>query len=193
MSLGVILGPMNSGKTTALLDEAARINAVGLKVLFVNSIRDTRSTEDVSTHNPILSFENKLHNVTFMKLSHLKGLDVSPFHSILIDEGQFYDDLRESVIEFIDIFKKNVRVAGLSGDYRRRPFGQMLDLIPLCEPTKVIFKTSYCTRCAREEGTLVDAPHSYRLNKEERAQIVPGGPKMYEPLCTKHFVGLSAQ
>lgn len=187
MSLSLTLGPMHSGKTTDLLDEAARINAMGLKALFVNSTIDTRSLDEVSTHNPILSYKEKLPHVTFVKVSQLRDLDVSSFFSILIDEGQFFSDLRESIIHFLDKCGKHVHVGALSGDFNRKAFGQVLDLIPLCDNPNlnIKFKTSYCTRCAKEGGQLTVAAFSYRLNREERSQIAVG--KHYEPLCNKHY------
>jgi thymidine kinase len=189
MSLTLTFGPMHSGKTTELLDEAARINAMGLKCLYVNSTIDTRTSDEVSTHNPLLVYRNRLPNVTFVKVSRLADLNVADFYKVLIDEGQFFDDLRDSVIHFIDVCEKLVHISALTGDFNRRPFGEVLSLIPLVDNPKsnIIFKTSYCTRCAREDEQLVDAAFSYRLNREERAQIAIGNGKKYEPLCAKHY------
>lgn len=190
MSLTLTLGPMHSGKTTELLDEASRMNAVGLKCLFVNSTIDTRSLDEVSTHNPIITYRDKLPHITFIKVSRLQDLVVDDFYGILIDEGQFHTDLYESVVRFVGDCGKHVHVSALVGDSNRQPFGDVLNLIPLVDNpvTNVRFKTSYCSRCAKESGSLEVASFSYRLNREERAQIVVG--KMYEPLCAKHYNGM---
>lgn len=190
MSLSVILGPVNSGKTTALLDEASRVSAVGLRGLYVNSVIDTRNNDCVSTHNPLLSYKEKLTHITFLKISHLSELDVSGYDALFIDEAQFFEDLLPAVKRFMDNDRKYVWVAGLSGDFNRARFGQILDLLPLCAANRVIFKSSYCTRCARNKRLLVDAPYSYRLNREERAQIAVG--KKYESLCGECYRESSA-
>lgn len=189
MSLNVYLGPVNSGKTTALLDEASRVHALNLKGLYINSTIDTRNTEVVSTHNPIISLREKLGNVTFIKVSHLSDLNISEYDVIHIDEGQFFDDLVPSVRRFLEVDRKYVRVAGLSGDFRCSKFGGMLELLPLCDPKNIFFKSSYCTRCALERR-LVDAPFSHRLNREERSQIAVG--KKYESLCPEHYSQVNA-
>lgn len=188
MALYLIIGPMHSGKTTALLDEAARVNALGMKTLYINSSVDTRSEDEVSTHNPILKYKSTLHHVTFIKVSRLSDLDVSTFDTILIDEGQFQDDLVESVTRFVEVDKKYVHVAGLSGDFRRKKFGQILDLIPLVDNyNHIMFKTAYCTRCAAE-GKQIDACYSKRLTVNVTEQIAVSGSKViYEPSCAKHY------
>ena len=62
-------------------------------------------------------------------------LDRSDFISsevIGIDEAQFFDDLYEFIIT-IEPLQKIIIVAGLDGDFKRRPIGQILQIIPLCD------------------------------------------------------------
>ena len=49
-----------------------------------------------------------------------------------IDESQFFDDLVEFVLA-IERLNKIVIIAGLDGDSERKPFGQILQCIPLCD------------------------------------------------------------
>lgn len=181
---------MNSGKTTTLLDEAARVDSLGMKVLYINSVSDTRSEDEVSTHNPLIKYKSILTNVTFIKVSRLSDLDVSEFSSILIDEGQFFmDDLVENVKRFVEVDKKYVHVAGLSGDFQRKSFGQILDLIPLIDNyNHIIFKTSYCLKCSYS-GIQTDACFSKRVTIGITDQIaVSGSTVIYESCCKVHYL-----
>ena len=49
-----------------------------------------------------------------------------------IDEAQFFPDLRTFVLR-AEVDHKILILAGLDGDSERRPFGQILDCIPLCD------------------------------------------------------------
>ena len=49
-----------------------------------------------------------------------------------IDEAQFFDDLYEFIIT-IEPLGKIIIVSGLDGDFKRRPIGQILQIIPLCD------------------------------------------------------------
>jgi thymidine kinase len=93
---------------------------------------------------------------------------------ILINEGQFFEDLYDCVIEMLKERKK-VYVAGLDGDFERKKFGQMLDLIPLCdEVTKL---TSLCSICKNGAPGIF----SLRLTKEKQQTLV--GSDNYIPVC----------
>ena len=49
-----------------------------------------------------------------------------------IDEAQFFVDLYQFIIES-EKDNKIIIVAGLDGDSNRKPFGQILNCIPLCD------------------------------------------------------------
>ena len=51
---------------------------------------------------------------------------------IIIDEAQFFPDLYEFVLK-CEANRKTVVIAGLDGDSERKPFGQILQCIPLCD------------------------------------------------------------
>jgi thymidine kinase len=70
---------------------------------------------------------------------------------------------------------KQVYICGLDGDFERKKFGQMLDLIPLCD--KVTKLTSICSKC--KNGT--PGIFSMRLTKEIEQTVV--GSENYIPVC----------
>ena len=103
---------------------------------------------------------------------------------ILINEGQFFTDLYEIVIDMLNHNKK-IYICGLDCDFERKKFGYILDLIPLCD--KVNKLTSLCSLC--KDGT--PAIFSMRLSNEKEQTIV--GTDNYIPVCRKcyqdnHFI-----
>ena len=97
---------------------------------------------------------------------------------ILINEGQFFDDLYECVLDMLRENKK-VYIAGLDGDFERKKFGQMLDLIPMCD--EVIKLTSLCSICKNGQAGIF----SLRLSKETQQTLV--GSDNYVPVCRKCY------
>jgi thymidine kinase len=93
---------------------------------------------------------------------------------ILINEGQFFDDLQPCVLQMLSE-KKKVYIAGLDGDFERKKFGSLLDLIPLCD--KVTKLTSLCSIC--KNGT--HGIFSLRLTKEKQQMLI--GSDNYIPVC----------
>jgi thymidine kinase len=93
---------------------------------------------------------------------------------ILINEGQFFEDLLPAVEHMLQHNKK-IYVGGLDGDFERKKFGQILDLIPLCD--KVTKMTSLCGIC--KNGT--PGIFSKRITSEKEQTVV--GSNNYIPVC----------
>ena len=74
---------------------------------------------------------------------------------------------------------KQIYVCGLDGDFERKKFGQILDLIPLCD--KVNKLTSLCSIC--KNGTL--GIFSKRISSEKEQTVV--GSDNYIPVCRKCY------
>ena len=114
-NLETIVGAMFAGKTTELLRHRRG------KTLILNHEKDTRTGDSVRTHDGVV--------IPAVKCSEIK-VD-GAYDTVLIDEGQFFESL-----DGVETLAPTVVVAGLSGDYLRRPFGRLLDLIP--KASKVI-------------------------------------------------------
>ena len=97
---------------------------------------------------------------------------------ILINEGQFFPDLEE----FVNLLLKNgkkIYVCGLDGDFERKKFGQILDLVPICD--KIYKLTSLCSLC--KNGTK--GIFSMRLTNEKEQTVV--GSENYIPVCRECY------
>lgn len=90
---------------------------------------------------------------------------------IAIDEAQFFTDLESFCKRAVDRDCKVVYVAGLDGDFRRKPFkmdpkrsSQILQLVPLADNvTKQHARCHYCRR---------SAPFTLRTIPEKRSNFV---------------------
>ena len=185
--LELIIGPMFCGKTSKLLEIYKQCKFCNIHVSIINHAIDKRYHDTmVSTHDKIMapciqvnklseiwfntslncSFKNNAYNL-------LQNSDV-----ILINEGQFFSDLYEVVVDMLNKNKK-VYICGLDGDFERKKFGTVLDLIPLCD--KVTKLTSICSLC--KDGT--PGIFSMRLTNEREQTIV--GSDNYIPVCRKCY------
>jgi thymidine kinase len=97
---------------------------------------------------------------------------------VLINEGQFFPDLIQCVEELL-INKKKIYICGLDGDFERKKFGTLLDLVPLCD--KVTKMTSLCGIC--KNGT--PGIFSLRLTKEKEQFLI--GSDNYIPVCRECY------
>lgn len=174
--LELIIGPMFSGKTTQLLDLHKQYKLSNMRTCVINYSEDTRyHSTMLSTHDKsMIECESALSLTQFLKDSVVNSYDV-----FLINEGQFFDDIYESVHELVDVHKKIVHVAGLDGDFKRNPFGKFMKLIPLCD--KITKKTAICSECANGTKALF----SHRLTNEQGVKVI--GSSNYAPLCRQCY------
>jgi thymidine kinase len=66
---------------------------------------------------------------------------------VAIDEGQFFPDIVE-VSEYLANEGKVVIIAALDGTFQRKPFGNILNLVPLAEQVSKL--SSVCMDCGKE-------------------------------------------
>lgn len=178
MSLEIVLGPMWAGKSSLLLGYIRRHRAIGWEVLVLTSVLDDRyGQETVSSHDR----EHAPARATKTLLPLLNDPEYKAARLILLEESQFFPDLYDFVVQAVDRDGKSVVVVGLDGDSERRPFGQILQLIPLCDSVRKI--TSLCGEC----GDSTPALFSHRVAGID-TQVAVGAENLYKPLCRKHYL-----
>ena len=182
--LELIIGPMFSSKTSTLLEIYKQCKFCNIPVSIINHAIDKRYHETMlSSHDKIMApcFQTNLLKDIWYNTectnddTHqlLRNSDV-----ILINEGQFFPDLYEVVTDMLNNNKK-VYVCGLDGDFERKKFGAILDLIPMCD--KINKLTSLCSLC--RDGTR--GIFSMRLTNEREQTVV--GSDNYIPVCRKCY------
>jgi thymidine kinase len=178
--LEVILGPMFSGKTSKLVEIYKQYTFCNIPVIAINHCEDTRYSEtDMVTHDQI-----KINCVQTRKLLSVVDDKIDIFTSnkplaVIINEGQFFPDLYTTVFQMVNDHNAHVYVAGLDGDFKQEKFGQILDLIPICD--KVYKLQSLCVKC--KNGTKAIFSHRIDMSCTSQKQI--GSSESYVPLCRK--------
>jgi len=187
--LELFIGPMFSGKTSKILEIYKQCKFCNIPVTIINHSIDTRYHDTmVSTHDKVMApciQTTRLTDVWDYKDidSHYnensdRHIKLRTADVILINEGQFFEDLYE-VVEYMLKSNKRVYICGLDSDFERKKFGQILDLIPLCD--KVNKLTSLCSQC--KDGT--PGIFSMRLTSEKQQTLV--GSDNYIPVCRKCY------
>jgi thymidine kinase len=195
--LEIILGGMYAGKTSHLVEIYKQCKFCNIPVIVINHAIDTRYDDEFE--DDLLSTHDKV-KIPCMKTERLMDLWIESLNLeahaeilprikdkfiirssevILINEGQFFPDLEEFVKLLLNDGKK-VYVCGLDGDFERKKFGQILDLIPHCD--KVTKLTSLCSLC--KNGT--PGIFSMRLTRETDQTVV--GSDSYIPVCRSCYV-----
>lgn len=170
--LELIIGPMYSGKTSSLIHIYNKYYQ-HYKILVVNHQDDTRyGSDNMSTHDgnkiPCI-YSNKLYDIP----------DIEQYDMILVNEGQFFNNLKNDVLELVEVHHKHVYIAGLDGDFIRNPFDNIISLIPYCDNVQKLH--ALCNSC--KDGSY--ALFSFRLTEETDVKVI--GNTNYIPLCRKCY------
>jgi len=177
--LEIAIGPMFSGKTSWLLELFNQHTFCSKNVMVINHTEDTRY------HATMLSTHDKkmipcIQSTTLLNNEQNKTLFDQAMKSdvVLINEGQFFEGLFDFVIMLLD-HKKMIYICGLDGDFKRQKFGELIDLVPMCD--KVYKLRSLCAVC--KNGTR--AIFSKRLVDGDEQKVI--GNDIYAPVCRKCY------
>lgn len=170
--LHMILGPMFAGKTSEMLRRVQRHKVARKKCMIIKYAKDTRySTTHASTHDLLMMRANP--TMMLADLDHLtQQADV-----IGIDEAQFYPDLFENVVKYVNN-GKHVIMAALDGTFERTPFEAVIKLVPFAD--MLLKLNAVCVICFH------DAPFTQRLTCDPETEMI-GGPELYRPVCRRCY------
>uniref|UniRef100_A0A2K6CUY9 Thymidine kinase n=1 Tax=Macaca nemestrina TaxID=9545 RepID=A0A2K6CUY9_MACNE len=155
----VILGPMFSGKSTELMRRVRRFQVAQYKCLVIKYAKDTRYSSSFCTHD-----RNTWRPLPACCSRHVaaSSLGIQGFPDIV----EFCETMANA--------GKTVIVAALDGTFQRKPFGTILNLVPLAE--SVVKLTAVCMECFRE------AAYTKRLGTEKEVEVI-GGADKYHSVC----------
>ena len=174
--LELILGPMYSGKSTELIRRIRQFKVINKKILILKPSIDTRYHL-----NKIVSHDGENEDCYITDdLSKLDNTIITNHDIIVIDEGQFFINLKLNVLTWVEKLNKHVIISGLDGDFQRNPIGEILDLIPYCDYYKKY--TALCKYC--NDGTV--GLFSKRIIDNSNQILI--GSTEYVPVCRYHYI-----
>lgn len=184
--LRLVVGPMFSGKSSYLLHIKRKYEVWNKRVLVVTHKKDERYglSQKVVTHNldncAALAVERVKDVYTHIRQEKKEG---RLYDLVLIDEGQFFQDIYVWTPSIIEKFGCSIVVAALVSNYQKKPYTQVVSL--LAEADKVVLLRACCSypECDRK------APFTSRrkeFSKETDENIVAAG-DVYQSFCREHW------
>lgn len=190
------MGPMFAGKSTELLRRVREAQSAGKSTSLIKPTLDKRyELASVTTHDgdklschtvetllPLLLLPGEMDLSGSSESFKAARSSVANAQVIAIDEAQFFPDLAAFAIRAVEAHGKELLIAGLDGDFKRRKFGSMIDLIPIADSVKKV--KGKCHLCSKE------SLFSFRTAKDSKQELI-GGEEAYVPLCREHYVNLT--
>ena len=179
----LIMGPMFSGKTSALMSKIKREKYSKKKCFLVKYSADLRySTDSVCSHN-MTTMEAK--SVTL--LGDLDKADLESHDVIGIDEGQFFQDLVQFCEHYVRL-GKHIIISALDTDSERNPWTVIKNLFPICLKIKKL--NARCKICGLKAGWTYKYNHTETVVDSSVNRIEIGGEELYIAVCLFHYENL---
>lgn len=168
----LIIGPMFSDKTNRLFLEYDKHMLQKYKCLIIKYAKDNRFGSD----EKILITHDSKRRPAIASESLLNIESYSEYDVLFIDEIQFFELDLDKLVQFSRT--KKIFIAGLSGDFMRKPFENVSNLIPLA--SKIITCRAICLKNGKK------AAFTKRLiNSGER--IIIGDNDIYSAVDLENF------
>jgi len=170
-TLNLIIGCMFSGKTTELLRITKRLSSINQNVLLINYYEDKRYSEtEMATH------DKTTYPCIFVQ--DLEKVNYDDYSVICINEAQFFTGLAIFCKKAL-ASKKTLYVCGLDGDFKQEPFGEILNLIPLCN--NITRLHAFCAICK----DCTPAFFTKRLHESKEQKLI--GSVEHIAVCREHL------
>jgi len=180
MSLEIWFGPMFAGKSSAIIGTLRRNAFIRRATLCITHSLDKRYSDNsrIVTHD-MVSYPAKAVS-DLMPL--LETADFKGAACIIVEEAQFFKDLRNFALEAVEKHGKHLICVGLNGDAERKPFGEVIDLVPYADHVKHF--SALCSACC--DGTA--GVFTFRSTKDIKEQVFVGADQHYMALCRRHYL-----
>jgi thymidine kinase len=175
--ISLIMGPMFSGKTTELLRQLERAQVAKKKTILLRPKIDTR---------PFLSHSEKDNGWLKQEFVDLATFDAADFDVVGIDEGQFFEGLKDFCLKY-SLQGKRIIISALLSSSECQLFDPIVQILPYCD--EIIKLSAICTKCGSEQGN-----YTYYLAGTKTEKVSVGGLNEYTALCDKcYFISQALQ
>jgi thymidine kinase len=176
--LSLFLGPMYSGKTSKLIELYKQFTFCNIPIIVINYKGDTRYSDTMlSTHDKHMIPCIMCENLSEIQINYMQEFNDAKI--ILINEGQFFNDIIPWVFNAINSLNKHIYISGLDGDFKRNQFANnWLSLIPHADT--IIKLHSYCSICKKKPAIF-----SHRIYDNDNQILI--GSEAYIPLCRNFY------
>lgn len=182
----IFIGPMFSGKTQSLISSLNKLKYTGTSSICVKYPSDIRYSKDKDS---IVNFDSHSFSCKVITTDNISGsMDaLLENDNIVIDEGQFFVDLVDSVIA-LNRQGKNIIIGYLNLDFQGKPFPNNAILL---HADRVVKLSSVCVECKGEANYSHLKKHS-SLERQRQVsfaedRIMIGSNELYEPRCIRCF------
>lgn len=199
--LELIIGCMFSGKSSELIRRVRQHRLLGRNIVVINHASDVRYGTGLKITSHDMEEEHALACKSLESIS--DNPEYLRAHTVFVDEGQFFSDLREFVVRAVELDGKTVVVSALDGNYKREPFMNVISLVPFAD--EVLRLNALCVVC--KDGTpaafskRIKAPDSVvgdieqggvhaHVHDSNDTCVLVGGADMYMSVCRKHYICL---
>jgi len=197
--LSIHMGCMRAEKSVFACKKATKYADLGESVIFVRSSldegRQTEGGDDLTFSSHSSSNRYLSPKVKTMSCEKLKEIEVDEYNVIIIDEGQFFEDLVESCLDWVDEKQKIVYVVGLDSSYKRTKIGNIVDLIPHADYYEKF--TAKCSVCF-SENTIRSLKYTKAIFTARRTDlsestdsVIKPGTSEYVSVCRHHYNALN--
>lgn len=168
------MGPMFAGKTTELMRRVKREVHARRSCFVIKYAKDVRYDHDSVASHDQLTLKAQAAVAALGDV----GERWRTFDVVAVDEGQFFPDLVPFCNKVADA-GKIVMISALDGDYLRKPFGQICEIVPYCESVEKL--TAVCMMCHSRQASFT------RRTVASAEQELIGGADMYIATCRQCF------
>jgi thymidine kinase len=192
----IFTGPMFAGKTSKLIENWNSTNIPKFAFKYANDKRYENTVADKiqcqnDNYRLIISHDNMtLPAIGISKCSEInKYINDSTNNkieavAIFIDEGQFFEDIKEWIINLRNTNISHVYISGLDYDIFGNKFNkEFVSLTEIADECHTI--TSLCYQCM-QPAQFTQFIDNNSLDKLSGNMLI-GGSEQYQPACKSHF------
>lgn len=172
----LIIGPMFASKTSTMLADVEKCIIAKKRCVIVRHSIDVRYDHLASCEFSVITHNGyEFTKCPVVRARALTEIDsqIQQYDTIAVSEANLFEDLPEYADKWANA-GKYVIMEGLSGDFQRKSFGRLGDVLPIADD--IVKLRAVC------EGCYADADFTHRIGND-KSQLLIGSKEIYKALC----------